>query len=149
MQPVSPPVPTCRESECRLDDFAALLEQQTAVEDYPHADRVERNVVIYRSERLRDAVRDETDRLAVEAELARALSAGPGIVVMEGAFADLEVVDRATAVFEDMIADQGSGSEAVGDHFAKPGANDRVWNALEKLAVRTIPRPSWTTTPTR
>ena len=65
-----------RESECRLDDFAALLEQQTAVEDYPHADRVERNVVIYRSERLRDAVRDETDRLAVEAELARALSAG-------------------------------------------------------------------------
>ena len=35
-----------------------------------------------------------------------------------------------------MIADQGSGSEAVGDHFAKPGANDRVWNALEKLAVR-------------
>ena len=125
-----------RESECRLDDFAALLEQQTAVEDYPHADRVERNVVIYRSERLRDAVRDETDRLAVEAELARALSAGPGIVVMEGAFADLDVVDRATAVFEDMIADQGSGSEAVGDHFAKPGANDRVWNALEKLAVR-------------
>jgi ectoine hydroxylase-related dioxygenase (phytanoyl-CoA dioxygenase family) len=24
----------------------------------------------------------------------------------------------------------------VGDHFAKAGANDRVWNALEKLAVR-------------
>ena len=23
----------------------------------------------------------------------------------------------------------------IGDHFAKPGANDRVWNALEKLAV--------------
>ena len=76
------------------------------------------------------------DRLAVEAELARALSTGPGIVVVQGAFADLDVVDRATAVFDDMIADQGRGSEAVGDHFAKPGANDRVWNALEKLAVR-------------
>ena len=24
----------------------------------------------------------------------------------------------------------------MGDHFAKAGANDRVWNALEKLAVR-------------
>ena len=24
----------------------------------------------------------------------------------------------------------------AGDHFGKPGANDRIWNALEKLAVR-------------
>ena len=24
---------------------------------------------------------------------------------------------------------------AVGDHYAKPGANDRVWNAIEKLAL--------------
>src|SRR4029078_6496215 len=23
----------------------------------------------------------------------------------------------------------------AGDHFAKPGANDRVWNALEQLAL--------------
>ena len=96
-----------RESDCRLEDFAALLEQHTAVGEYHHADRVERNVVIYDSERLREAVRDEADRLAVEAELARALSAGPGIVVMQGAFTDLAVVDRATAAFEDMIADQG------------------------------------------
>ena len=125
-----------RESDCRLEDFAALLEQQTALGDFHHADRVDRNVVIYESERLREAVRDEAGRLAVEAELARALSTGPGIVVVQGAFADLGVVDRATAVFDGMIADQRSGSGAVGDHFAKPGANDRVWNALEKLAVR-------------
>jgi ectoine hydroxylase-related dioxygenase (phytanoyl-CoA dioxygenase family) len=125
-----------RESDCRLEDFAALLEQQTAIGDFHHADHVERNVVIYDSERLREAIRDEADRLAVEAELAWALSTGPGIVGVQGAFADLDVVDRATAVFDDMIADQGRRSEAVGDHFAKPGANDRVWNALEKLAVR-------------
>jgi hypothetical protein len=25
---------------------------------------------------------------------------------------------------------------ARGDHFGKPGANDRIWNALEKLAVK-------------
>ena len=25
--------------------------------------------------------------------------------------------------------------EARGDHYAKPGANDRIWNALEKLAA--------------
>ena len=65
-----------RESDCRLEDFAAVLEQQTAVGDFHHADHVERNVVIYDSDRLRQAIRDEADRLAVEAELARALSTG-------------------------------------------------------------------------
>ena len=35
-----------------------------------------------------------------------------------------------------MIADEEAAGGAAGDHFATPGANDRVWNALEKLAVR-------------
>ena len=72
----------------------------------------------------------------VQAELARALLDGPGIVVFAGAFADPAVVDRATAVFTELIAEQQAGGAAAGDHFAKPGANDRVWNALEKLALR-------------
>ena len=46
------------------------------------------------------------------------------------------MVDRATAAFDAMIADQHASGATAGDHFAKPGANDRVWNALEKLAVR-------------
>ena len=52
------------------------------------------------------------------------------------AFSDVSVVDRASDAFDAMIADQRAGGAASGDHFAKPGANDRVWNALEKLAVR-------------
>jgi ectoine hydroxylase-related dioxygenase (phytanoyl-CoA dioxygenase family) len=39
-------------------------------------------------------------------------------------------------VFNAMIADQSAAGVTAGDHFAKPGANDRVWNALEKLATR-------------
>jgi ectoine hydroxylase-related dioxygenase (phytanoyl-CoA dioxygenase family) len=46
------------------------------------------------------------------------------------------VVDRASDAFDAMIADQRASGATSGDHFAKPGANDRVWNALEKLAVR-------------
>jgi len=45
-------------------------------------------------------------------------------------------VDRATAAFDAMIADERAAGGHVSDHFAKAGANDRVWNALEKLAVR-------------
>ena len=56
--------------------------------------------------------------------------------MFRGAFPDTAVVDRATAAFDAMIAEQKAAAAAAGDHFAKPGANDRVWNALEKLAVR-------------
>ena len=34
-----------------------------------------------------------------------------------------------------MIAEQRASGQAAGDHYAKPGHNDRVWNALEKLAA--------------
>jgi ectoine hydroxylase-related dioxygenase (phytanoyl-CoA dioxygenase family) len=46
------------------------------------------------------------------------------------------VVDRATAVFAALIEEQKAAGVAGGDHFAKPGANDRVWGALDKFALR-------------
>jgi ectoine hydroxylase-related dioxygenase (phytanoyl-CoA dioxygenase family) len=35
-----------------------------------------------------------------------------------------------------MIAEQKAAGVAGGDHFATPGANDRVWGALDKFALR-------------
>ena len=46
------------------------------------------------------------------------------------------MVDRATAVFSRLIAEQKAAGVVGGDHFAKPGANDRVWGALDKFALR-------------
>lgn len=46
------------------------------------------------------------------------------------------MVDRATEVFFAMIAEQKAAGLVGGDHFARPGANDRVWGALDKFAVR-------------
>jgi ectoine hydroxylase-related dioxygenase (phytanoyl-CoA dioxygenase family) len=57
-------------------------------------------------------------------------------VVIEDAFADLAVVDAATEHFFAMVEEQRAGNTNAGDHFAKPGANDRIWNALEKLCLR-------------
>ncbi|WP_309093422.1 phytanoyl-CoA dioxygenase family protein [Streptomyces sp.] len=116
------------EQDCDLDAFRALVEQATDPADYPHAVAVERNVPVY------DCGLLEGDRV-VQAELVRALADGPGIVVFRGAFPDPQVVDRATAVFEGLIAEQRASGATAGDHFAKPGANDRVWNALEKAAL--------------
>ena len=68
-------------------------------------------------------------------ELARALMDGPGVLVLAGAYPDTDVVDDVTEAFRRIIAAEKSAGTAPGDHFAEAGANDRVWNALEKLAV--------------
>ena len=118
------------EQDCDLADLRALVERTTDVADYPHASAVRQGVLIYDSERLRTA-----EARPVRAELVRALTQGPGIVVFRGAFPDTSVVDRLSAVFDALIAEQRASGAAAGDHFAKPGANDRVWNALEKAAL--------------
>jgi ectoine hydroxylase-related dioxygenase (phytanoyl-CoA dioxygenase family) len=114
-------------ADADLEDFRAVCEQKTELSDYPHAIDVVENVLIYpgRLEKTRD----------VQSELVRALMDGPGVVVFRGAF-EAAVVDRATAVFEDLIAAQKAAGVTGGDHFAKPGANDRVWGALDKFALR-------------
>ncbi|MFB7322502.1 phytanoyl-CoA dioxygenase family protein [Streptomyces sp. NPDC056190] len=122
------------EQDCDLDSFRALVERATDAADYPHASSVDRNVLVYDAERLRGSA-DPAARDALRAELVLALDAGPGIVVFRGAFPDTAVVDRATAVFRALIAEQRASGAGAGDHFAKPGANDRVWNALEKAAL--------------
>src|SRR3954449_1824222 len=121
--------------DCRLEDFRAVVETTTDLADYPYADEVRENVLVY-GPRLREHVTTPAGRRDVQAELARALADGPGIVVFAGAFPDTGVVDRATAVFEALIAEQKASGVVGGDHFAKPGANDRVWGALDKFAVR-------------
>ncbi|WP_055619080.1 phytanoyl-CoA dioxygenase family protein [Streptomyces sp. JHA19] len=119
------------ERDCDLADLRELVERTTDRADYPHARAVEQGVLLYDSDRLRAA----GDPREVRAELVRALADGPGIVVLEGAFPDPVVVDRLTAVFDALIAEQRASGAAAGDHFARPGANDRIWNALEKAAL--------------
>lgn len=123
------------EGDCNLEDFVAVVSEETRLADYPHAESVEQNVPVYGSRLLEKAGNDQ-ERADVQAELIRALTSGPGIVVFKGAFGDSSTVDRATEAFNAIIAAQKAAGTASGDHFAKPGANDRIWGALDKLAVR-------------
>jgi ectoine hydroxylase-related dioxygenase (phytanoyl-CoA dioxygenase family) len=124
------------ENDCDLGGLRSLVEQSTDPRDYPYASRTERNVLLYDSDRLRAAAATAAGRRDVQAELVRALTDGPGIVVFRRAFPDLSVVERATGAFDALIADQRASGATAGDHFARPGANDRVWNAMEKMALR-------------
>lgn len=109
-----------------LDDLVAVLADRTDPGGYPHADAVEQEVLVYSADGV---------RAAPPSELVRAFSEGPGVVVVRGAL-DPAVVGRATVEFDAMVAEQHAQGRQVGDHFAAPGTNDRLWNALEKLAVR-------------
>lgn len=124
------------EADCDLDAFRSLVEQRTDPADHPSAERVEQNVPLYDSDRLRSLAISPEGRRSVQDELVRALSDGPGIVVLKGAFPDAAVVDAASEAFRALIEEERASGTARGDHFAKPGANDRVWNALDKVAVR-------------
>jgi ectoine hydroxylase-related dioxygenase (phytanoyl-CoA dioxygenase family) len=118
------------EATCRLEDLLAVLAERTDPHDFPLATEIVDEVLVYDTGRLLGAPAE-----AARAELVRAFADGPGVVVVRGTYPDRAAVDRATAAFEEMIAQQRATGTVAGDHFAKPGANDRVWNALEKLAV--------------
>ena len=79
---------------------------------------------------------DDDARRAVHAEARPGPGRRPGHRGRSGTGAfEHDVIDRVKrGVRADHRRREGAGGDA-GDHFAKPGANDRVWNALEKLAV--------------
>ena len=58
------------------------------------------------------------------------------MLVIRKAFPDFHVIDRATEVFKEIITDEKNITESRGDHFAKPGENERIWNALQKFCER-------------
>jgi ectoine hydroxylase-related dioxygenase (phytanoyl-CoA dioxygenase family) len=115
--------------DCDLDDFRTLVSTDTDPADYPLASDVRKGALVYAARTLAGA-----DRHALQTELIRALADGPGVVVFEGVF-DADVVDRASEAFRSIITAQRAEGGAVGDHFGKAGANDRVWNAAQKLAL--------------
>jgi ectoine hydroxylase-related dioxygenase (phytanoyl-CoA dioxygenase family) len=121
--------------DCRVADFATIVEQPVNLGDFPLADRIDQGVVVYDSKSLRSRISEAPGRLEVQAEFVRVLSEGPGVLVLSGAFDQDSVLDAATDVFRGIIEAEKAAGTAAGDHFATPGANDRVWNALEKFAV--------------
>ena len=121
--------PWIDESECRLDDFRDEVLRSTERADYPNASGVRSNVLVYSP-----AAVARVDRRELQSEVIRALADGPGVVVFTDAFSP-EIVDRANEGFFSIIAAQRDAGTSAGDHFGKPGANDRIWNAAQKLAL--------------
>lgn len=122
--------------DCDIADFATHVGRETREAEYPHAAEITRNIPVYDGQALRHAFADEGRARAVMAEFNRAFASGPGIVAIRGGHADRELLDAVTDALSAIIAEEEAARPGKGDHFAASGANSRLWNAHEKLAMR-------------
>jgi ectoine hydroxylase-related dioxygenase (phytanoyl-CoA dioxygenase family) len=125
--------------DCRVPDLQALLNSCASQAYGPSASETLHGVPVYDCALLRKRLSETgphgLSRQDLMGEWIEVFNSGPGILVMRKAWDNLEAIDEATAQFQAMVeAERSTGSG--GDHFAKAGANDRVWNALEKLCIR-------------
>ena len=121
---------------CDLEEFKSQVERSLNRADYPFASDVESNVLVYDGLEARKAAASPESRKELLAEWVDAFTDGPGIIVIRNAFPDLTAIDRSNAHYWAIIEEERASNVGGGDHFAKPGANDRIWNALEKLCLR-------------
>ncbi len=119
--------------DCDLDAFHSLIERPVDADDYPHCDSIEEGAVVYGEKSPADD-RRRWQSAELQAELARALSLGPGVVLVRRAF-DPAVIDRVSDIYFSLIDQQKLNEGSSGDHFGTEGSNDRLWSALEKLAL--------------
>ncbi len=124
------------DSDYDIDAFRDLVTQKTDHADVPQAMTIERNIPIYDGESFYDIARDAVRRRDLIGELAWTLGHGPGVFAVQRGLTEENRLSEATDIFNAIIAEQHAAGRAVGDHFAKPGSNDRVWNSHEKLAER-------------
>ncbi len=115
--------------------LAALVDQRLQPGQVPLADRIEKNIPVYDMSALRVRLADAGARRDLMAEWAWVLGQASGVVILTSAYADTAPIDRVTDVFNAIIAREKAGGAGKGDHFATAGANDRIWNALQKLCL--------------
>ncbi|MEM9869994.1 MAG: phytanoyl-CoA dioxygenase family protein [Pseudomonadota bacterium] len=123
-------------SACDIDAFHALIARETTADMCPSASDIQCKIPIYDMAALRPDLAAHDSRRALMSEWAQVMMSGPGAVVLKRAYADTDVIDEATQIFDAIIAEEKADQGGGADHFAAAGANDRIWNVQEKLCLR-------------
>ncbi|VXC93993.1 Phytanoyl-CoA dioxygenase [Burkholderia sp. 8Y] len=123
-----------RESECSLEAFTHQLARKAEF-DLRFAIETNGDIPLYDCRALEEVLIDPAGEQALQAEWANVLRDGAGVLVLKHAFRDTTPVDEATCIFEQIIRQERESGTHAADHFAKAGANDRIWNAHEKLCL--------------
>lgn len=118
------------QSDIDYDDLAKICSQKTLQEEYPFADSVSNNVVIYDANYLESFIGDSENELRLKTELHQVLEGGPGVFVIRNLYRH-DAIDQSNNIFEKIVESEGNTSN---DHFAS-GTNTRIWNAFQKVAL--------------
>ena len=119
--------------ECNLADFQKIIDQKLEIGSVPNAKEIKKNIPIYDIDELQNIFQSETLKFELMAEWAWVLRESSGAIVLRNAYKDVSIIDEATQLYEDIIAEEKLTSGGAADHFAAAGANDRIWNSLQKL----------------
>ena len=125
-----------RREDCRLEDLLAVLAEPTDVDAYPHADRVEQGVLVYEAESVRAAPRRRCRGRRPAGRARRRPRRRAGHRRPRRCLRPRRSSTGSPASSSASSPTRRPPGGTAGDHFAKPGANDRVWNALEKARRR-------------
>lgn len=121
------------EDRCDPSEFIPLVSQTLPKAAAPHAATIANNIPLYDAGALRPALLLEETRRSVMAEWAEVLRHSAGALVIKQAYPDTEIIDAATTIYNEIIDSERKRAGGGGDHFAKAGSNDRIWNSLQKL----------------
>lgn len=123
-------------ASCDLDAFKELTSRTLEAASVPLASAVKRNIPTYDMATLGGALTVAAERKALMSEWARVLRSLSGVIVLKRVYGDTAPIDRATDIFRAIITEERASNAGKGDHFAASGANDRIWNALQKHCLR-------------
>lgn len=116
-----------------LTDFIATLKDNASPEAYKNAIKREVGIPFYDGNILRNM--DLVALKSVKQEWAECWSVGAGIIIIQNFYSDKTTVDEMSSVMFAILENEQRENNKIGDHFAKQGANKRIWNVLEKSAV--------------
>ena len=95
--------------------------------------RFKNNIPIYDIEELKEVFfKVKFLKNELMAEWAWVLRESSGVIVLHNAYRDTSAIDEATQLYQGIIADEKMKNGGGADHFAAAGANDRIWNSLQK-----------------
>ncbi len=122
-------------TSCDVEEFRQLVSQKLDAGIVPHAYKVVAGIPVYRVADLETVLAGRESRSRLMAEWAQVMRLHSGVLVLEEAYKDVTPIDRATQVYNRIIAEEKAASGGGADHFAAAGANDRIWNSLQKLCL--------------
>ena len=127
-------IPSNEEHE-NFQTFEKIVNRETTKADAPLAIEIKNNIPIYSGQLVRDCANLFERKQELLTEWSGVFESGAGIIAISNAIENTSVVDIATTNFEEIINSEKLNGN-VGDHFAKPGANDRIWNSLQKHCMK-------------